>query len=159
MVALLENGFIKKRINVRLSTRTRYGTRMMVRLGLAFGEKPVLLKIIAKSEDISEKYLSQIILSLKAAGLVVSFRGAHGGYALSKHPSKIKISDIYRVLEGDFEVVGGCKDPVGCERISLYITHSLWNNMSRNLEKMLTDITLNDLVMQCKEKAAVMYNI
>ena len=146
---------------MRLSTRTRYGTRLMVRLGLAFGGKPVLLKIIAKSEDISEKYLSQIILSLKAAGLVVSFRGAHGGYALAKHPSKIKMSDIFKVLEGGFEFVECCKDPIGCERISLCVTRNLWSEMSRNVEQMLLSKTLDDMVMQCKEKeqSTVMYNI
>ena len=139
----------------------RYGTRLMVRMGLVFGRKPVLLKIIAKSEDISEEDLSQIILSLKAASFVISFRGVHGGYTLAKYPSKIKISNTSKVLEGDFKFVECCKDLIGCERISLCITRNLWSKMVQNIEERISSKTLADKVMQCKEKeqSTVMYNI
>ena len=64
---------------MKVSTRSRYGLRLMLELGLQHGRGPTLLKEISRSQEISEKYLSQIILPLKAAGLVKSFRGAKGG--------------------------------------------------------------------------------
>ena len=116
---------------------------------------------IAKQEDLSEKYLSQIVLSLKTAGLVLSYRGAGGGYTLAKHPSKIKMSNVFKALEGDFEIVECCNDPLGCDRISLCATQNLWRMIGQSIKENLTDITLNDMVLQCRDKkqATVMYNI
>ena len=79
---------------MNISTRTRYGTRLMLELGLNYGKEPLLLREIAASQEISEKYLSQIIIPLKAAGLVNSFRGARGGYILAKPPKQITLNDI-----------------------------------------------------------------
>ena len=77
---------------MKLSTRARYGVRMMLVLARNYGEGTIYLKEIAKSEEISEKYLSQIIIPLKWVGLVKSIRGAHGGYALAKSPSNITLN-------------------------------------------------------------------
>jgi Rrf2 family protein len=96
---------------MKISTRARYGTRLMVALGAHYGQRPVFLKEIAKAEEISEKYLSQIIMPLKAAGLVNSFRGAHGGYVLSRTPAQISLKDIVGALEGDFNLVGCLGNP------------------------------------------------
>ncbi len=79
---------------MKLSTRARYGTRLMLKLALRYGKGPVFLKDIARAEEISEKYLSQIIIPLKGAGLVRAFRGAHGGYTLARAPDRIKLKDI-----------------------------------------------------------------
>ena len=89
---------------MKFSTRTRYGTRLMIRLGLSDTKDPVLLKDIAKKEGMSEKYLSQIIIPLKAAGLVDSFRGAHGGYSLARQPRHITVGDIVFALEGEIDL-------------------------------------------------------
>ena len=81
---------------MKLSTRVRYGVRLLVELGLQDGEKPVLLRDISKSQEISEKYLGQIIIPLKAAGLVRTYRGARGGYRLGK-PAWISLSSNRRL--------------------------------------------------------------
>lgn len=146
---------------MKISTRARYGTRMMLELGLRYGEGPIFLKEIAKEEEISEKYLSQIIIPLKAVGLVNSFRGAHGGYVLSRHPAKITIREIVGVLEGDFNLVGCVKDPQMCTRVSVCVTRNLWSKLGEHITQMLESVSLEDLVKECRSKkeSSVTYNI
>ena len=85
---------------MKISTRTRYGIRMMLALALNAGKEPLGLGCIAESEEISEKYLSQIIIPLRTAGLVTTVRGAHGGYNLSRAASEITLKEIVEAIEG-----------------------------------------------------------
>ena len=80
---------------IRISTKGRYGTRAMLELGLSKGNGTMLLREIADSQDISVKYLEQIIPSLKSAGLVNSSRGASGGYSLARPAKEITIKEIW----------------------------------------------------------------
>lgn len=146
---------------MKISTRVRYGARLMVELGLHYGQGPFYLKQIAKLEDISEKYLSQIIIPLKSAGLVNSFRGARGGYVLSRSPAKITMRQIVSVLEGDLNLVKCIKNSSACSRVSGCVTRGLWNNMGNMISDMLDSVTLKSLVDQCKDanKTAVSYCI
>jgi Rrf2 family protein len=146
---------------MKISTRARYGTRLMLALGVNYGQRPVFLKEIAKAEEISEKYLSQIIMPLKAAGLVNSFRGAHGGYVLSRAPAQISLKDIVGVLEGDFNLVGCVGNPSECSRVSICVTRDLWSKLGRQISEMLKTVTLEDLVKRFKEKrqTSLMYAI
>ena len=82
----------------------------MVALALNYGQGSALLKDIARREGISEKYLGQIIIPLKASGLVVSHRGAHGGYALARAPEGITVKDVVEAIEGAIAPVP-CVDP------------------------------------------------
>ena len=90
---------------MKMSTRARYGLRLMVDLAVKDGKGPILLKDVSRSQEISEKYLSQIIIPLKTAGLVKSFRGAHGGYTLQRDPAKINLLEVVSALEGDLSLV------------------------------------------------------
>lgn len=87
-----------------ISTKGRYGVMIMVYLAENYnnGHKP--LKEIASSQDLSEKYLEQIINPLTKAGMLTSYRGAQGGYALSKPPTEIAVGDILRILEGSLDL-------------------------------------------------------
>ena len=107
---------------MRLSTRSRYGVRMMLALGASEQKSPIFLKDIARSEEISEKYLSQIIIPLKAQGLVTPFRGAHGGYILSRPASQIKLREIIEPLEGDLCLVDCVTNAEVCHRSTECIT-------------------------------------
>lgn len=146
---------------MKISTRVRYGTRLMVVLAVNYGKGPVLLKDIAQSEEISEKYLGQIIIPLKAAGLVGSFRGAKGGYVLNKTPNKISINDIARALEGDYNLVDCVNDQTACNRINMCITQDIWSTLEKNITKTLAGISLRDLVLKAhhKSKQVSTYNI
>ncbi|MDD4202230.1 MAG: Rrf2 family transcriptional regulator [Candidatus Omnitrophica bacterium] len=146
---------------MKISTRIRYGTRLMVALAMNYGKGPVLLKDIAQLENISEKYLGQIIIPLKAAGLVVSFRGSKGGYSLNRKPIKITINDIARALEGDYNLVDCINDHSACDRIDTCITQDIWFTLEKNITKTLSGISLGDLVLKAhhKRKQILNYNI
>ena len=103
---------------MKLSTRSRYGVRLMIALAAAGGDKSVFLKDIAASEDISEKYLSLIVIPLRAAGLIRSIRGARGGYVLAREPKDISLCDIVEAVEGETCLVNCVKDPDICQRAS-----------------------------------------
>jgi Rrf2 family protein len=81
---------------MKLSTKARYGLRAMVDLALHYGKDPVLLKDIAKRQEVSMKYLDHIISTLKVSGLVQTARIRHGGYVLSRPPSEIKAYEVIR---------------------------------------------------------------
>ena len=146
---------------MRISTRSRYGSRLMLELALNYGKKPVFLKDIAKNEDISEKYLSQIIIPLKAKGLVSSFRGMNGGYVLAKLPSQITLREIVELLEGGLELLSCIGNPSTCSRVSICVTRDIWNLVGERIVQTLESVTLEDLVKShnLKNEAVMMYNI
>lgn len=137
---------------MRISTRTRYGTRLLFELGYNYGKGPVLLKDIAKRQDISEKYLSKIIILLRSAGIVTSFRGAKGGYTLSRHPQEIKMREVVEVLEGDVAFLDCIKDERVCDKIERCPTREFWCGMERAMNGYLESETLDTIVENYKRK-------
>src|SRR5208283_2589512 len=101
---------------MKISTKGRYATRAMLDLALHYGKTPVLLKDISARQDISLRYLEQIISPLIAAKLIKSTRGPRGGIALAKPPRKIKLLDIIQVLEGPVAPVECVENPGICTR-------------------------------------------
>src|SRR5512137_2031028 len=97
-------------MSLQMSTRSRYGVRLMVALAVNWGGGTSLLRDIARQEGISEKYLGQIIIPLKTAGMVTSHRGAHGGYSLGRPPRDITVKDVVEAIEGKIAPVP-CVDP------------------------------------------------
>jgi len=146
---------------MRISTRSRYGTRLMLELALNYGNEPVFLKDIAKNEEISEKYLSQIIIPLKAKGLVTSFRGMNGGYVLARPPSQITIREIVELLEGKLELLNCIGNPSTCSRVSICATRDIWDLLGEKISQTLESVTLEDLVKKhnCKNEEVAMYSI
>ncbi len=146
---------------MRISTKARYGTRLMLELGLHYDQGPLLLKDIAMAENISEKYLSQIVISLKNSGLVNSFRGARGGYVLARHPAQIRMREVVEALEGGIGLVGCVKNPEACVRTAECVTRSLWEEMGQKMIQVLEEYTLADLVERCKNKNSknIVYSI
>ncbi len=146
---------------MKLSTRSRYGVRLLLELALNNAKGQVFLKDIAREEEISEKYLSLIIIPLKAAGLVSSMRGAHGGYVLAKPPSKITLKEVVNILEGDTCLVDCVKDPSKCSRSGTCASRDLWSIISDKVSETLGSFTLEDLVRISREKGdgAHMYHI
>ena len=137
---------------MKLSTRSRYGVRLMLDLALNNTRGSVYLKDIAKEEEISEKYLSLIIIPLRSAGLVNSMRGAHGGYTLAKPASQITLKEIVDVLEGDTCLVDCVKNPSACSRADTCASRDLWANLSETISQTLGSVTLEDLVRKSREK-------
>ncbi len=137
---------------MKLSTRGRYGVRLMLDLALHYGEGPIFLKDIAERQGISGKYLWQLINPLKAMGLISSQRGAHGGYVLGKAPESISVKEILQILEGSLCLVDCVDDPSFCERSSSCISRDIWREASKNLQQTLENTTLAAMVSRQKEK-------
>ena len=138
---------------MKLSTRSRYGLRMMTDLADNFGTNPVFLKDIAKREDISEKYLSLIVIPLRQAGLIQSTRGARGGYSLTRVPDRITAQEIFDALETESCLVDCVANPGKCSRSSICPTRDVWSMLGEKIRETLAAVSLAELVKVRREKA------
>jgi Rrf2 family protein len=109
------------------------------------GNDAIILKNVSNAEEISIRYLEQIIIPLKINKLVKSIRGAGGGYILARHPSQIKLSDILNSLEGTMSLVECVEDDDYCDRIDECVTHEIWKKASSMLQDYFESLTLQDL--------------
>lgn len=138
---------------MKISTRTRYGMRAILEIACAHNSGPMQIKVIADRQRISNKYLEQLVGIMKSSGLVRSIRGPHGGYVLSKPPEEIKLSEIFRVLEGPTLTVDCVDHEEVCPNCADCITRQLWAEMNNAILSVLDSKTLSDLVkMAEKEK-------
>ncbi|MCX7788742.1 MAG: Rrf2 family transcriptional regulator [Spirochaetes bacterium] len=137
---------------MKLSTRTRYGLRFMYQLALQYNQGPIQLSEIAKTENVSEKYLGQIVIHLRATKLIQSHRGAQGGYFLAKPPNRITVYEVVQALEGDVSVVGCTENPESCERSGECAATEVWKILSDAIRKTLENISLEDMIRMGKTK-------
>jgi Rrf2 family protein len=135
---------------VAFSTKGEYGVRLMVQLGRHFGQGPASLAEIAAEEDLPRAYLEQLVMSLRDAGLVVSTRGAHGGYELARKPGEIKMSEVLRALEGPIApMICATDDPEHatlCDRSARCTVNLLWVRVRDAIAGALDGMTVADLV-------------
>jgi Rrf2 family protein len=139
---------------IRLSTKGRYGTRLMLNLAQHFGNgrEAVILKNISDDERISIRYLEQIIIPLKINRLVKSIRGAGGGYTLARKPEDIKLSEILHALEGNCCLVECVEDESFCEHVEICPTFAIWKNATELLKDYFDGISLKDIVAMAEKK-------
>ena len=134
----------------------------MLELASHYGEGPIELKEIANKENISLKYLEQVIIPLRASGLIKSVRGSKGGYALAKPPSEICLNEMVEILEGPLSLVECLHDPKICQRVPTCVTREIWKKVSDAINGIFRSITLEDLVNRKREKEGLvppMYQI
>ena len=131
---------------MKLSTRTRYAVRAIIELAQNGNNKPLQLKIIAERQDISVKYLEQLMAVLRTAGFVRSVRGSKGGYMLAKAPDQIKLNEVVHQLEGPVTTVECVEDQDSCKRSADCAARYLWVQVEQAIEKVLQSVTLQDLV-------------
>ena len=136
---------------MKLSTRSRYGMRAVLELALEYGKGPLRIKTIASREDISSKYLEQLVAILKSSGLVRSFRGPKGGYTLAKAPSEITLYEIFKVFEGESAVVLGLEDTAVAAGPADLVTRQVWMQVQTAMLEVLESKTLQDLVDEVKK--------
>jgi Rrf2 family cysteine metabolism transcriptional repressor len=147
---------------MKISTKIRYGTRAMVDLASHYGEGPIELKEIAKKENISLKYLEQVIIPLRSAGLVKSVRGSKGGYSLAKSPSQIFLYDLVEILEGPVNLIECLRDPKACQKSPFCVTRDIWMEVSEAICTIFHSITLEEMVNRKRVKEGLippMYQI
>lgn len=137
---------------MKISTKGRYALRLMLDLAVLGGDRPVSLRDIAKRQQISDKYLEQIISVLNKAGFVKSVRGAQGGYMLAKAPEDYTVGMILRLTEGTLAPVS-CVEEEGmsCERQACCATAKLWQKVNQAVSDVVDKVTLADLAEWQKE--------
>lgn len=131
---------------MKLSTRSRYGVRLMLDLALHEGEGPVRLGIVAQRQGIGIKYLEQIIMRLKKANYVTSVRGPKGGHMLTRPAEEITVGEIVTLLEGGLKLTRCIQHPWECDRSDHCVTRILWMEATEAIRERLYAITLRDLM-------------
>jgi len=144
---------------MKLSTRTRYGVRAVIELAAHEGRKPVQLKVIAERQDISVKYLEQLMTALRQGGIVRSIRGARGGYILAKPPNQITLSEVFHCLEGPVITAECVEDEDYCQRAADCAARLLWIQVEEAIKNVLDSVTVQDLIDRVKDKRTVNYQI
>lgn len=129
---------------MKISTKGRYGLTIMIELAKRHGEGPTSLKAIAKTHNLSEHYLEQLIAPLRNAGYVRSIRGAYGGYVLGDEPVNITAGHIIRVLEGPISPVEGIEEEAPPQR-------ELWIRIRDAVKDVLDNTTIEDLANHTNE--------
>ena len=137
---------------MKLSTKGRYGLRAMIDLALYSEEEPVSIQSIAKRQNISESYLEQLVRKMRTAGLVISVRGAGGGYQLAKPASEISVGDVLRAMEGNLDAVSCSASSVGgCEGADLCVTRYVWERINDSIAKTVDSIGIDQLVEESRK--------
>lgn len=132
-------------IEIKLSTKTRYGLRVMFDLAQHSGDKPISLSVIAKRQRLPLNYLEQIMLKLRNADLVISVRGAHGGYKLNGKLNEITVKNIFDILEGPISLVD-CLIDEPCEITNYCVTRLIYQELTDKFNEITSNITLQDML-------------
>ncbi len=136
---------------MKLSTRGRYGLKAMVDLAVEYGGAPVSTASLAALQGISEAYLEQLISSLRKAGLIVSLRGAQGGYKLARAPQEINVGEVLRVLEGSTDLVDCVgTEKVDCSNACTCSARPLWLKLQSKINAVLSETSLADMAEDYK---------
>lgn len=139
---------------MKISTKGRYALRMMLDMALNESGDPVRIKDISMRQNISDKYLEQIVSVLNKAGFVKSIRGPQGGYKLTKSPEQYTVGMILRLTEGSLAPVSCLEDEVNeCGRQSGCATLVLWHKLDDAISAVVDTVTLADLVEWQQQKA------
>ncbi|OVE81837.1 hypothetical protein BVY04_02375 [bacterium M21] len=129
---------------LKLSTKARYASRIMVRLAMTSQNGPVRRHDIAKAEGLTPDYVEQILIKLKTAGLATSHRGAKGGYTMGKAPEQITMAMIVEATDGPICLAPCVKEH--CDRESMCVTQTVWKEASKAAQDVLDKAMLSDLV-------------
>ncbi len=131
---------------MKISTKGRYAIRVMIDIAMNSNGKYVSVKEIAIRQEISKKYLEQIMTMLSKAELIETTRGNVGGYKLSKHPKEYKIGDILRATEGDLAPLDCLTNNNSCTRKESCKTYSFWLGLDNVINEYIDSKTLEDLI-------------
>ena len=136
---------------MKISTKGRYALRLMIDLAQHDAAGYIPLRDISRRQEISAKYLEQIVVQLSRAGLVTATRGAQGGYQLARHPAQYTVGEILRITEGSLAPVARLEhDPVECPRAEDCITLDFWRGLYDAVNRYVDSVTLEDLVSRGK---------
>ena len=139
---------------MKLSTRGRYGIHAMYDLAEHYGDGPQSIKCIAERQGIPEAYLEQLIALLRREKLVISNRGAQGGYRLSREPAEMTVGDVLRALEGGLNLVDCLLEEDSCGKTCACPSRVVWMKIRDGLNSIVDGITLQDMINEYACRAA-----
>ena len=139
---------------MKINTRVRYGLRAILRVAEGYGGPPVSIATIAEEQEISAKYLEQVIGPLRKAGLVKSQKGVKGGYSLAHEPGEITLWQVIAALDAHPHLVECVDDPSTCTRVDCCITHEIWKRLDLKLQEFWRGFTLADLLQESGENSS-----
>ena len=135
---------------MKLSTKGRYGLRALIDLALYSENETVSIQSIARRQNISDSYLGQLMRKLRSAGLIVSVRGAQGGYKLARPANEISVGDVLRALEGSLEAVTCGGEDNSCQGADLCVTKFVWERINSSIRDTVDSIKLSQLVEESR---------
>lgn len=142
---------------MKVSTRTRYGLRCLIYLGARYNSGYIQLKDIADEQQISIKYLEQIMRILKPSGFINASRGMKGGYELALPPAEIDLKKVFETLEGPMVLLDCVDDKSRCGLNETCPTFDFWNEMAVYIQEFLAKYTLDKLVDKYQTKSDMYY--
>ena len=132
---------------MKISTKGRYGLRILMDLAVHQSEKPRLIRDIAKSQQISEKYISRLVIALRKAGMIRSIRGVNGGFHLAMKPEDITLLDVIEVMEGPLSIVDCVKAPKRCSMHANCAPREIWCKLNEDIRDLMRQTTLADILV------------
>ncbi len=144
---------------MRITTKVRYGLRALLQIAVSYDGKPVPLSAISENQEISRKYLEQLVAALRREGLLGSKKGVLGGYYLTKEPKDISLWDVFCCMEGCIPLVECVPEPDSCTRSSFCTTRSIWELLDTKLQEFWESYTLQDLMDNLPEIEGVQKQI
>ena len=139
---------------MKISTKGRYGLRILIDLATHDPAKPRLIRDIAQSQQISEKYISRLVIDLRRAKLIRSVRGVNGGFHLAKRPDQITLLEIIETMEGPVSVVECVRAPEKCKRQTLCPARDIWSKLNNGIRDLMQGITLDDILNAYRQRNA-----
>ena len=139
---------------MKISTKGRYGLRILMDLALHESEKPRLIRDIAKSQQISEKYISRLVIALRKGGMIRSIRGVNGGFYLARKPEEITLLDVIEVMEGQLSIVDCVKSPKRCAMHENCAPREIWCKLNDEIRDLMRQTTLADILESYKKQSA-----
>ena len=136
---------------MKVNTKVRYGLRAILQIAESYGGDPVPISVISETQEISGKYLEQVVGTLRKAELISSRKGVHGGYSLSRAPQDINLWEVITALDNHTTLVDCVLEPDVCDRSDDCLTRSIWTLLSARMKEFWTSFTLEDLLVTMRE--------
>ena len=133
---------------MKISTKGRYGLRILIDLATHDSSKPRLVRDIAESQQISEKYISRLIIDLRRARLVRSVRGMKGGFFLARSPREITLLEIIETMEGTLSIVDCVMAPEKCALNTNCTARNIWQRLNSGIRELMRGITFEDILAE-----------
>lgn len=133
---------------MKISTKGRYGLRILIDIATHDPDKPRMVRDIAESQQISEKYISRLIIDLRRARLVRSVRGVKGGFFLARSPNEITLLDILETMEGTISIVDCVMAPEKCPRNNICGVRGIWQRLNDGIREQMRGITFAEILAE-----------